>query len=489
MQTMISKQTEAPANKSSKKPRALALDALRGLAMLGMVFSGFIPHHVEGIPAWMYHAQVGPPTFSFVPQTVGITWVDLVFPFFLFAMGAAFPFALSSRLQKGESTGSLLWHNAKRAALLVFFAFLLKHLHPWTVSLTPIPGIGVALLALGGFLSMTLVFTRFPSVSDRMAKGMQLGGFLLAGLLLWAAHAFYGLEFRTTRSDIIIIVLANMAFFGSLVWLLTRDNPLLRLGILAFLLAMRLARVEEGSWNQWLWNASPATWVYTFYFCQYLFIVIPGTLVGDLLHKWSKEAPEAPEQQGRDRLLLQLVAVLLPLLVVGNLWGWYGRYQVGTLLLNLSSAAFVYYLLGYARSAFGKQMRTLSGWAAYWLLLGTAFEAYEGGIHKDSPTLSYYFVCSGLAIYTYAFLAIAIDYLGHVRASRWLVLGGQNPMVGYVGAGFVVIPVLCLLQLMDAVNGLKLIDPWLGVLGGAAITAADIALAAWMAQKKWFWRT
>ena len=41
-----------------KPLRAYSLDALRGYAILTMVLSGQIASGV--LPAWMYHAQVGP---------------------------------------------------------------------------------------------------------------------------------------------------------------------------------------------------------------------------------------------------------------------------------------------------------------------------------------------------------------------------------------------------------------------------------------------
>ena len=72
--------------------RALSIDALRGYAIITMVLSATI---VAGIlPGWMYHAQTPPPTHAFNPDVPGLTWVDLVFPSFLFAMGAAFPFSI-----------------------------------------------------------------------------------------------------------------------------------------------------------------------------------------------------------------------------------------------------------------------------------------------------------------------------------------------------------------------------------------------------------
>jgi hypothetical protein len=56
--------------------RADALDALRGLAILGMILSGSIPFN-DMLPGWMYHAQVPPPHHVFNPDLPGISWVDL----------------------------------------------------------------------------------------------------------------------------------------------------------------------------------------------------------------------------------------------------------------------------------------------------------------------------------------------------------------------------------------------------------------------------
>lgn len=80
--------------------RSYALDAFRGYAILTMVLSGCVVFGI--LPAWMYHAQTPPPSNLFNPDIPGITWVDLVFPFFLFAMGAAFPFSINKRLERGE---------------------------------------------------------------------------------------------------------------------------------------------------------------------------------------------------------------------------------------------------------------------------------------------------------------------------------------------------------------------------------------------------
>ncbi len=76
--------------------RNKALDAIRGYAIVTMVFSGSIAYGGV-LPAFMFHAQSPPPKHEWVENLPGITWVDLVFPLFLFAMGAAIPLIYAKR--------------------------------------------------------------------------------------------------------------------------------------------------------------------------------------------------------------------------------------------------------------------------------------------------------------------------------------------------------------------------------------------------------
>ncbi|MCQ2159219.1 MAG: DUF5009 domain-containing protein, partial [Bacteroidales bacterium] len=103
--------------------RIASIDVLRGLAIFLMVLSSTIWH--SGLPAWMYHAQVPPPDFVFNPGIKGISWVDLVFPFFLFSMGASLPFSLRSRLEKSKSGLSVILGIFKRWILLAAFGVVL----------------------------------------------------------------------------------------------------------------------------------------------------------------------------------------------------------------------------------------------------------------------------------------------------------------------------------------------------------------------------
>jgi predicted acyltransferase len=101
------------------KTRNESVDALRGFAVLTMVLSGSIAFG-DVLPAWMYHAQVPPPDHTFNPAIPGITWVDLVFPFFLFSMGAAIPLSFQAHFQTGAPRFTVLAVAARRLVLLAF---------------------------------------------------------------------------------------------------------------------------------------------------------------------------------------------------------------------------------------------------------------------------------------------------------------------------------------------------------------------------------
>ena len=131
-----------------KTERIATLDALRGIAIAGMLFSGLVPFGV--LPGWMYHAQNPPPLHAFNPGLPGISWVDLVFPLFLFAMGAAIPLALSAALAHGQSVRAIALGVAQRSLLMLLFAIYVKHISPYIAKLGAPWQTG--LYSLSGFL-------------------------------------------------------------------------------------------------------------------------------------------------------------------------------------------------------------------------------------------------------------------------------------------------------------------------------------------------
>ena len=412
--------------------RAYAVDLLRGLAIVGMVLSGQILWHAE-LPAWLFHAQVPPPSFRFDPSVPGITWVDLVFPFFLFSMGAAFPLALRKRLeQRGESVALILTVVVRRWALLALFAVALANLRSGVTG--TLPGWGSSLLQLAGWGCFCALFMRIDRFSDRQNRMVCLSGVA---------------------------------------------------GIAALLAALRLGSGVEGSWNEALWNWSPVPWLFRFDYLKYLCIIIPGTIAGDRIYEWMTHGGEDAPGASRRREVWTLV--LLVTLICLNMWGLFARQLVVNLVAGVLLCLLLRRLLRGDGSATGRLHRSLFGWGFFWLGLGLALEAFEGGIKKDYATFSYFFVTSGLASFVLIAAGIAMRRL-NVRFSA-LVKCGQNPMVAYTAAGFLIMPLLTLLHLSPCLQAFAELCPWMGVARGVLVTAAVMAVTVFFTNRRLFWRT
>ncbi len=480
-------------DRTTGQRRAFGLDALRGFAILTMALSGYIPWHV--LPAWMYHAQLPPPSNAFDPSIPGITWVDLVFPFFLFSMGAAMPFALSRRLKKGVSMRRLVFFTLERGVLLAAFAVYIQHIRPWNLSSSP--DTLTWILTVVGFLILFPMFIRLPRSTPSWKKwGIKAAGWIAAIVLLSSLRYPGGKSFSLYRFDIIIMVLANTVVMGSLIWLLTRHRLLLRLGIMGVLVAFRLASTVEGSWTQQLWNFTPEVfgfkpdWLFKFEYHKYLLIVLPGTIAGDLLLSWMKHARETNHRE-TPRWATWRFVVLGLLTALFNVWllvGLHSRWLVVTTIVSLVMCAFGWWLVAKPSTSTERLFRSLFLWGSYWLILGLFFEPFEGGIKKDHATFSYFFVTTGLGIFLMMSFMIISDVFKKSRWIRLLIDNGQNPMIAYAAIQNVIHPFLALTGLGMLLGNL-MDTPWLGALKGVIMTLLLAVFVSILTRLRIFWRT
>lgn len=578
---------------NNQKPRAHALDALRGYAIITMVLSAMEAFSV--LPRWMYHAQVPPPDHVFDPTIYGITWVDIIFPFFLFSMGAAIPLSLGRQHAKGESIMKLTWKTVQRWVKLTFFAIFIIHAFPFMLGYEQ-EWMRYA-MPIFFFILLCLMFMPNPfGLSPYKARAITWSAYLVAvGFMLLQPYAG-GAPFRLTDSDCIMLILANVSLTGSIIYLLTIGHPLRRLALLPFLVALFMAAHTANSWPALLIHTSWLPWLYLPAYQEYLLIIIPGTVAGEWIAQWlekmktndtskglvdnyqkkseavldngnplnggreavlengngvkndEKAVPEngnplkggrgavlenvnkvkndekvvlenenkvrtrSEEMKDKENALALPVALLSLALIVVNVVLLFGRHLVANLVATMVLTALTAWLLRSCREAgttdveAAKQetsnqrsssapasptlhfWQRLSSAGAYLLLLGLCLESYEGGIRKDDVTLSYLFVTCGLAFYALLLLTVVCDHW-HVR---WLCapleMVGKNPMVAYVSASMVIIPVLILTQLYSYIDSLSS-QPLTGFLKGVLLTALCMALTAWFTHKRWFWKT
>jgi predicted acyltransferase len=466
--------------------RAAALDALRGFAIITMILSGSIPFSgPASLPGWMYHAQLPPPDHAFNPNLPGITWVDLVFPFFLFAMGAAFPFALRKRIEQGVPLWKLSFQAIQRGFLLVVFALFLQHSKPYVLSGSP--ELFHWIIGLTGFVLLFLIYYRYPkSLNPKLVLAIKVVTGLGALFLFTQLNYAKGSGFILSRSDIIILVLANVALFGSIIWLFTRDNILIRLAVLAFLLAFRVTHNIEGSWTSFIWNLSPAREIYQFYFLQYLFIVLPGTIAGDIFyHLMKSESNQSTVEINSGSLSLFILCVVI---IILNLIGLYSRQLTLNLVANVLLLSGGILILKKQHLQLNEAYRKLFYWGLFWLMLGLAFESFEGGIKKDHSTLSYYLVTSGLAFFALIAFSIISDLWKKSKYISILIHNGQNPMIAYLSGSHIVMPLLAITGIGSVLDYL-LINPWFGFLKGLIFTLLAALVTSFFTKRNIFWRS
>ncbi len=122
---------------SSGSGRIHSIDILRGLNILVMLFVNDLAG-VAGAPAWMKH--ISPSTAD------GYTFVDVVFPAFLFIVGLSLPIALGRRLDRGESMGKIFTHIFTRTLSLLVLGVLMVNTESMATAMQIDPQLWKALL-------------------------------------------------------------------------------------------------------------------------------------------------------------------------------------------------------------------------------------------------------------------------------------------------------------------------------------------------------
>jgi len=114
---------------------------------------------VHGLPWWTYHAHASEDR---------MTYVDMVYPFFLFIVGMSIPLSIAQRLKRNSSQAALWLHVLIRAASLIVLGLILANAEKADPSRMPISGNLWALIGLVGaalYLNIYPKSERFPAYS------------------------------------------------------------------------------------------------------------------------------------------------------------------------------------------------------------------------------------------------------------------------------------------------------------------------------------
>ena len=225
--------------------RLASLDAFRGLVIVTMVFVNYLAG-IADIPPWARHLA---------PEAEGYTFVDLVFPAFLFIVGVSMPMAFHKRLTRGEPMWSLIRRILVRAASLLLVGVIMVNSGRYSATATGIPKSLWYLLAM---LCVVAIWNQHPPSASgwrkRLFLGLRIGGgVLLAALLLmfrskggsggnaWMEHSWWG-----------ILGLIGWAYLVcGLAYVVLRGNSLALMGTLGFLLALYVG--DKHNALDWAW--------------------------------------------------------------------------------------------------------------------------------------------------------------------------------------------------------------------------------------------
>jgi predicted acyltransferase len=452
-----------------------------------MVLSGLQP---AALPAWMFHAQVPPPNFKFNPELPGITWVDLVFPFFLFAMGAAIPLAMASRTARGARWPELTWNFIRRGFWLGAFAIYVEHIRPWSFATGGVPTAGQFGTAILAFALLFPAMARLPAKWPAwVQEAVRFAGWGGMGLLMMSVRFPDGTRFSKDASDIIILILANVVVMTSAIWLLTRGNRAALCVALALLVGLRYVSAHDLPGAAAL-GWSPLPWLFRFGLAVPSIVAVMGLIIGSLLKDWLRNTDLTNDLgwgAARSGVAALLAFSLTPVVTAGL----YARHLALTAGVSLVLVIALWALTARPGKPHERLCRRMLPWGTLFLLVGLLLEPYEGGIKKDPATLSYYFTTAGLATFLLITFTLLFEvFAGWRKALAHVTGAGANPMIAYVAGSNFVGPLLFLTGVNPAINRmLEGRSPWWGFAHAVIVTYVVAVVVTLFTRARIFLRT
>ncbi|MBC9911158.1 DUF5009 domain-containing protein [Chitinophaga varians] len=227
--------------------RILSIDAFRGITILVMIFVNSVAG-VDGIPAWMQHAHA---------EEDRMTFVDVVFPAFLFIVGMSIPFAINSRLNKGDSIWQLQKHILWRTlGLLVLGVFMVNtgDLHP---AATGMSRAWWALLFYGSVILVWNVYTFKQAWIGWMLKG--IGAVILIVLAVIFRGGEEGTQYLTPQWWGILGLIGWAYLYACIIYQLFKGNHsaifLMIAVCIGYFILCRQPFAQKGEWS-WLASQS-----------------------------------------------------------------------------------------------------------------------------------------------------------------------------------------------------------------------------------------
>ncbi|HEY6976511.1 MAG TPA: DUF5009 domain-containing protein, partial [Chitinophagaceae bacterium] len=224
------------------KQRILSIDAFRGITILVMVFVNELAG-VRDIPAWMKHMPANADAMSFV---------DVVFPGFLFIVGMAIPFALNNRIAKGASFLQLQEHILFRTLGLLVLGVFMVNAEGGNYN-EALMGMSVDLWALLFFAAVILIWKVYYTNNKTIVYILRAIGFITLIILAILYKGTNG-EFITPKWWGILGLIGWAYLYSCIFYQLCKgDKYLLAILIAVCVTIYALGSLQSVKDSNWLW--------------------------------------------------------------------------------------------------------------------------------------------------------------------------------------------------------------------------------------------
>lgn len=353
------------------KERLTSLDVFRGFTILLMTI-------VNNPGSW---SSIYPPLEH--AEWHGCTPTDLVFPFFVFIMGTAIPFAMPVK-HFDEAVFNKILVRSLRIFCLGLFLSVFSRIHLF--GLEGIPLLGVRLI-----IAFAVAYALLGNFSMKVKTILAVGIFIILLSL-----AFSGLEhFEDTRITGVLQRIAIVYFFASILYLKT--NLKTQLGVVAsilviYYLLMAFVPVPGFGPANFDKGTNLAAWLDN--------LVLNG-------HLWSVSKTWDPEG----------ILSTLPAIGTGILGMYIGQ------LLNLQTNR--------------PEILKKTAVTGVILLIGGLLWNIIFPINKSLWTSSYVLYTAGIATLCLSLLYYIIDIQGYKKWAKLFLIWGVNPMIVFFFSGII----------------------------------------------------
>ncbi|MDR2064116.1 MAG: DUF5009 domain-containing protein [Prevotellaceae bacterium] len=154
--------------------RIASIDIFRALTMLLMIFVNDIPALGDTVPHWLHHAAKN-------EDMLGLS--DIVFPCFLFCVGLSIPFAVNSRISKGDSSLQIFAHIAQRTVALLTMGLFSMNSFTETANAIGIASQWLKLISVAAFFMIWNVYPKTEGIAKKIFSALQILGWIILATL------------------------------------------------------------------------------------------------------------------------------------------------------------------------------------------------------------------------------------------------------------------------------------------------------------------